>query len=405
LDAAVRQQVETVLIANLESDDPELFKLAAEVKLKRRLKSLQRIDEKIEIDQTFISCAEYQLFLDEMRAKKEFYQPDHWTTFYFPKGSALQPIVGVRAEDAEKFCEWLSEREDKKYRCPTLTEAQEFPAIDNHALATWCRFQRRLQWYSPEIEKSIELKINELFIHSWIKKYINSKIFTLCFSLHTRSFGHIFDFCHDIVLDLDNVLTNNHLFRMLSQTLARTFDHKIALNRISALEELLEFQQNNVSLESDILAVQQLLQNLQPTGEFELFKSIFLMKLLEELSVIFSTNNYFERQQAWYRCIAYSAKYSAILDEVLEKAVNKSKNNKPSWWQLLSLRCYEIRYAIFEKVGAEPWWKQILFWRKEKVSHIEKNVSLYAWAKIVEARQKGELPVWEGIRIVRERDV
>jgi len=28
---------------------------------------------------------------------------------------------------------------------------------------------------------------------------------------------------------------------------------------------------------------------------------------------------------------------------------------------------------------------------------------LYWWAVIVDARQEGKLPIWEGIRIVRER--
>jgi len=53
LEASVRQQVEELLIANLESDNPELFKIVAEVKLQRRLKNLHRIDETREIDVEF----------------------------------------------------------------------------------------------------------------------------------------------------------------------------------------------------------------------------------------------------------------------------------------------------------------------------------------------------------------
>jgi energy-coupling factor transporter ATP-binding protein EcfA2 len=387
LDAAVRQQVETVLIENLESDDPELFKLAAEVKLQRRLRNLQRIDEKTEIDQTFISCAEYQLFLDEMRDQGIFYQPDHWTEFHFPKGSALQPVAGVRAQDAKEFCTWLSQKENKKYRCPTLAEAQEFSAVENHKLATWCHFQRELQWYNLEIEKSIELEMKKLFSDSWIENQINSRTFTRCFSLRSRNFAHIFDLCHDIVLDLDNILINHNLSHTLSQILAQTLDHKVALNRISSLRELLEFQQSGVFQELDILAIQQCLQNLQPTNEFEYIRNEFLISLFDELSVIFSSNNYFEQQQAWYRCIAHAAKYSAILTEVFEKMGDSSKNNRLNWRQLFSL------------------WKQIFWQRKEVPHNIERNISLYAWAKIVEARLKGKLPAWEGIRIVRKSDV
>ena len=53
------------------------------------------------------------------------------------------------------------------------------------------------------------------------------------------------------------------------------------------------------------------------------------------------------------------------------------------------------------------WWQRLLSQRKVRNYAREKEelALLYAWAKIVEARQKGELPAWEGIRIVRERDV
>ncbi|HEC84868.1 MAG TPA: NACHT domain-containing protein, partial [Thioploca sp.] len=96
LDAMVRSQVEIHLIDNLESDEPQRRQLAAEVRLSQRLKSLQRVDEHREIDLAYITCAEYQLFLDEKRAEGEYYQPDHWTEYTFPNGTAQEPIRGVR---------------------------------------------------------------------------------------------------------------------------------------------------------------------------------------------------------------------------------------------------------------------------------------------------------------------
>ena len=47
----------------------EKFRLAANMLLKRRLNNLVRIDNNVEIDRSFITCAEYQLFLDDMRQK------------------------------------------------------------------------------------------------------------------------------------------------------------------------------------------------------------------------------------------------------------------------------------------------------------------------------------------------
>lgn len=62
LDPELRRATEARLVGDLESDDPAR-RLAAEVQLTRRLRSLQQIDDRREIDLKFITCAEYQLFL------------------------------------------------------------------------------------------------------------------------------------------------------------------------------------------------------------------------------------------------------------------------------------------------------------------------------------------------------
>lgn len=89
---------------------------------------MQRIDENTYIDETLVTCAEYQLFIDEMLGQGKYYQPDHWTSYEFPAGKALEPIVGVRRSDAVAFCDWLAKREGEswKYRLPTQEEASKF---------------------------------------------------------------------------------------------------------------------------------------------------------------------------------------------------------------------------------------------------------------------------------------
>jgi hypothetical protein len=88
-----------------------------------------RIDDDRLIDDTLISCAEYQLFLDEMRAQRQYYQPDHWPDCEFPTGQAHALLLGIRASDAVAFCRWLSARElgEWQFRLPTPTEAQAHP--------------------------------------------------------------------------------------------------------------------------------------------------------------------------------------------------------------------------------------------------------------------------------------
>lgn len=88
----------------------------------------QRIDENTYIDDTLITCAEYQLFIDEMCEQGQYYQPDHWTSYQFQEGQAKEPILGIRPGDALVFCEWLSRKEEGKwhYRVPQLLEAENY---------------------------------------------------------------------------------------------------------------------------------------------------------------------------------------------------------------------------------------------------------------------------------------
>lgn len=332
----------------------EEFKLAAEVKLKRRLKNLQRIDEKREIDQTFISCAEYQLFLDEMRMEDRFYQPDHWTEFHFPKGSALQPVAGVRAQDAKEFCTWLSQKENKKYRCPTLTEAQEFSAIENHEFATWCdngSQYRILQWNSLKTKQDIESKLpfNEILLMRYIDQSgLILHSFNLSFALDfSFILARYIALARNLNSDLDFVL-------VCANGLTQNND---------SLQDFLE--------ERDFLAAQ---HHLQSTNDFEQIEK----NLLTELFVMLTTDNFMEQRQAWQRYLAYFAENTVFRSEMIEKEQDK-----------------------------RTWWQRLLSWQKVEgyVKQREKYIELYAWTKIVEARLKGELPAWEGIRIVRESDV
>lgn len=89
----------------------ERFTLAANVLLSRRLQKLLRIDENVEIDMSYITCAEYQLFIDEKLKADEYRQPDHWKSYRFPPGDAQKPITGVRSSDAKEFCEWLTQQQ------------------------------------------------------------------------------------------------------------------------------------------------------------------------------------------------------------------------------------------------------------------------------------------------------
>ena len=107
LRADLREKLNRVLADGVEDADPERRRIIAEVLLARRMRRMVRVDEDVYIDPTYVTHAEYQLFLDEQRQVGNYYQPDHWLAYQFPKGQGLLPVVGVRPTDAEAFCQWL----------------------------------------------------------------------------------------------------------------------------------------------------------------------------------------------------------------------------------------------------------------------------------------------------------
>lgn len=100
----------------------------------------QRIDENTYIDDTLVTCVEYQLFIDEMRQQGKNSQPYHWTSDQYPAGQAHKPIIGVAFVDAEAFCEWVTKRDvgEWKYRLPTQKETSTFPiTIEDQAVLNY----------------------------------------------------------------------------------------------------------------------------------------------------------------------------------------------------------------------------------------------------------------------------
>jgi hypothetical protein len=124
----------------------------------------QRIDENTYIDDSLVTCAEYQLFIDEMREQGKFYQPDHWTSYQFPSGQAREPILGVRFSDGLAFCKWLTERDKEKvnYRPPTNQEAIDFPLVHSkkELMGYWLTKDFGFAWINPFDSKKVEIDKN-----------------------------------------------------------------------------------------------------------------------------------------------------------------------------------------------------------------------------------------------------
>lgn len=128
VDPALAQRLEHVLSTAKTQD---IQRLLAKQRLKLRVRKLMRSDETSLLDDSLVTVAEYQLFLNEMSAKGLQMGPDHWTADDYLSDNAAKPIEGIRGSDAETFCRWLTEREanDCTFRIPTLSEALANPLI------------------------------------------------------------------------------------------------------------------------------------------------------------------------------------------------------------------------------------------------------------------------------------
>jgi energy-coupling factor transporter ATP-binding protein EcfA2 len=352
LDATVRQQVETRLINDLEAEEVDRRRLAAEVYLNRRLKNLQRIDEHREIDLKYITCAEYQLFLDEKRAEEKYYQPVHWTDYTFPKGMAREPIAGVRAEDAEEFCKWLSK--DDKYRLPTPDEFNEYPT---DGLGIWC-------------------KEGKTFSMRGLKKE-NKETIVRKLGIFERS-NFQFDLARDraLVRDRDRALDHAHaLVRALDHALVRDLARDLASDRALALDLDRASNLTNIYQAIENKNFQEAKQLAQAMKSETHFKQR-LGTLLYELLTCATATTSLEARQTWRQYLVSLTEYTLIGYDELEK---------------------EKDYR--------PWWKRWLS-RRRKIDFISKDKqtiqNLHWWLQIIIAREQGELPAWEGIRIVRE---
>jgi hypothetical protein len=122
IEKSVRQKLVAKLETGLESDDLAEFTLAAKVRLADRINQLNHdlfdeIDsgkESIAIDSSYITVAEYQLFLNEKNAPITLKN----------KKQAQQPVTNISFWEANRFCAWLSLRSRKELGEPGICYRQ-----------------------------------------------------------------------------------------------------------------------------------------------------------------------------------------------------------------------------------------------------------------------------------------
>ena len=202
---------------------------------------MYRIDENTLIDKSLITCAEYQLFIDEMRTQGKYFQPDHWSSFQFLAGQSQLPILGIRPSDAKAFCVWLTQRETGVwcYRIPTSAEAADYPLSPSglSPLGYWTATsdsQVAFDWVGSVPVNPRAINIHNLNLNSTLSfdhevgRYINRTVdHTLARGIvldSNSAFDHALNrvraFDHDLTIPINR-----------AHNLTNDIDHYLARNR------------------------------------------------------------------------------------------------------------------------------------------------------------------------------
>ncbi len=223
VELAIRNQLDNQLTAGLDSEDSDHRRLAAQVMLSRRLSHLLRISDTVEIDSSYISCAEYQLFIDDKLKQGDYHQPDHWKSTSFPDSCGREPVTGVRPSDARAFCDWLNERDstkaDSHYRLPTPNEVEQNPV-------------------EPPMGETPDNPLYSPQVGTWTQPAPSTVS-----GVRTRPSISALDLARDLDLDLDldlglDLARARGRANELAQALERTLDRARALDR-ERIESLL----------------------------------------------------------------------------------------------------------------------------------------------------------------------
>ncbi len=391
----------------------ERFRLAANVLLKRRLNNLVRIDNNLEIDLNYITCAEYQLFIDDMRQAGKNRQPDHWISERFLPGNARKPITGVRSSDAQEFCHWLTQQElipGYRYRLPNLAETNAIYET-KEPLGCWCKYKNNLviaeiqsqQWLAWQ-QKLFEFLIfrGDFVLNHEYKSFLNHNLYDELYrelydfiNRDVQNFRYINiniygyrdlytdlnqDLYSDIYFFLNSFLNqdvycnfNRDLYKNLNRDVYDNFNRDLYKDLNRDLYKNLNFVLDHFSYE---IISRPFYRNLFPN---------FYSKLYQDLN-----RNFYEKidieQASNLLLLSFPIMFLVIIYHLLDKMYEQAFEN------------FKMRFSIGLTLSECQQKSQKYAQKRDEI------FQLYAYLVLIDQRQKGNMPAWEGIRIVRERE-
>ena len=390
------------------------FTLAAQVLLARRLKNLLRVDDVVEIDMSYITCAEYQLFINENLLEQKQVQPAHWTTSQFISGMAKRPITGIRASDAEAFCNWLTQQQITpgfRYRLPLLTEIDKYYTGDK-VLGYWCRDREnhvirglgRQNWtmWKDNFHESLKQdKSNGLIklVHALARDLaINSTHIST--NDQNQKIEFDFDFVRNCKLDRDlslalhlaselNSLLSRHINYNFSNTLARALAiaYTRAINRSCNINCSLNLASYDFSFSKRVKLTRNKKRSASYIHVLERALSRSLEHTLEYTEkfdfMFYSDSPDYQENRS---CLIWATILCDLLADIYGQFLNRSSPIKKI-----------VNFSIKGQVNFTNDHVTNLLNFRDQINQ------LYSFFSLIELRQKGIIPAWESIRIVRER--
>ena len=131
VDPYLGQRLKTWVDKHLQSSNSLFSEYAAEIKLLQRIDAdnLIQISTTTAVSPELLSYCEYQLFINEKLKENKYHQPEHWESFTYPTSEPTRDVLGIRSQDVNEFCEWLTTRkyldhgnENIIYRPVTIAE-------------------------------------------------------------------------------------------------------------------------------------------------------------------------------------------------------------------------------------------------------------------------------------------
>ncbi len=346
----LRSRIDSLVTTQVDSANEKERRIAAEILLRRRLRGMTRINENKYVDNHMISHAEYQLFLDECYQQRKYYQPDHWSNNTFPPGKGLIPIVGVRSSDAIAFCAWLTERERNgwHYRLPGPDDIDVKDALHNESNAFYWTVTKEGNIYCSCGSSHIPILSREK-----LRNYREN------------------DLGRDRIQDLARARTlTSKLVLARDLDLIRSYDLDLDLARSMARE-----------LDLDLTLARSL--------DLDLTRN-YTLSLARSLARSHARDVDVARVRALDHSLVRAFDRSLAHDLALALAIEHNRTNKASL-NLTELHSIFRWHARIQVLGFGQLWLP------------KEWTDIYIALVILEERIEGNLPAFEGIRIVKER--